>query len=248
MRDWAASGSADIVEAYTGWWALAGIDCAMGEEPVDWLKPAASPAQAPVTIFSAASAPAAAPVQRWPAELRAFARQLAEGQAEPERAWGSRTIAPLGETGAPLMIVSDLPDPEDMEADALLSGETGKLFDAMLTAVGLDRSRVYISSLCAARPPGGLWRDEDGSFLSARMRHHIGLVAPRKLLILGDRTAPLLLDAASSVGNGPLRCVNLDAGKVEAGAIAHPRMLLKRPAGKAECWRVMQYLIGDGHW
>lgn len=247
MRDWAASGTTDIVEAYGGWWALAGVDCAVAEAPVDWLKPVValsrSAAPSPVPL----STPAV-PAQRWPCDLGAFVAHLAEGGSEPERGWGPRVVLPTGEAGAPLMIVGDVPDPEDMDAGALFAGDAGKLLDAMLAAMGLPRERAYVASLCAARPPGGMWRDEDGAVLAARMRHHIGLVSPRKLLILGDRTAAMLLDAATPLGDGTLRCVNLDAGKVDAGAILHPRMLLRRPAAKAECWRVMQYLIGDGHW
>ena len=244
MRDRAALGPADIADAYMGWWALAGVDSAVSEIPYHWLKPAI--ASAPAALPSSIVPAAVAQGQRWPDQLDAFIAHLANGEGEPERAWGS-VVPPAGPQNAPLMVVSDVPDTDDVDAGMLLAGEAGKLFDAMLAAMGLNRQGDYGASLCAARPLGGLWRAGEQASLAARMRHHIGLVAPGKLLILGDRTAQLLLDAENRVGDGGLRFVNHDGVKVEAGAISHPRMLLRRPADKAECWRVMQYLIGDGH-
>lgn len=149
---------------------------------------------------------------------------------------------PVGPLNAPLMVISDMPDPADMDAGALLSARAGALLDAMLRAIGLERGDLHVASLFLTRPPGGMVETADLVASADRMRMHVALAGPRRLLLLGDRTA-----SALSL-NGPphgLRSFNHDGGNVPAIATIHPRLMLNRPAAKAECWQALQYLIEE---
>src|SRR3546814_14502365 len=66
---------------------------------------------------------------------------------------------------------------------------------------------------------------------AARMRTYVMLAAPRRLLLLGDRTIRALLPAADSGS----RVFNHDGGTLPVFATFHPRLLLGQPAAKAEC-------------
>src|SRR3546814_14738126 len=68
-------------------------------------------------------------------------------------------IVPEAVARADLMIISDMPDMEDMRAGALFSGRVGQLFDALLGAIGLQREAIYFCSLASTRPPGGMFDD-----------------------------------------------------------------------------------------
>lgn len=233
---------AAAADAYMAWWTLAGVDGAVGESPVNWLRPAIVPdAQG---VIRASSAPAVS--QEKPQSLDSFLNWLATDPAQPERRWPGAPILPTGEEAAALMVVTDLPDPADMAAGQLLAERAGLLFDAMLRAIGLDRSMIHLAALFTARPPGGMVEAADLAAVAERMRAHVALARPRRLLLLGDRTIRALLPTDAATTRDGLRDFNLEGGIVPAVATFHPRLLLTQPAAKAECWRALQSLIEEG--
>ncbi|WP_298396706.1 uracil-DNA glycosylase family protein [Sphingobium sp.] len=240
MRGSMQNEAALAADAYLAWWQLAGVECAVAEAPVNWLRP--------VTTAVSAPRPAAAatqPAQAKPQDLQAFHQWLESESDHPERRWPARALYPSGQADAPLMIITDMPDIADMDAGALFSDRAGTLFDAMLHAIGLKRADVYIASLFFARAPGGMVEAADIATAAARMRTHVHLARPRRLLLLGDRTIGAL---GTAIEDGPphsLRKFNHDGGIVPAVATFHPRLLLGQPAAKAECWRTLQSLIEE---
>ncbi|WP_255325614.1 MULTISPECIES: uracil-DNA glycosylase family protein [Sphingobium] len=235
MRGLLLENSAEAANAYMGWWNLAGVDCAVGEEPVDWLRPVQAPAPPAISV------PDDSPAQAKPASYEAFLTWLAENAAQPERRWPGAMILPQGPTNASLMVITDVPDPADVGAGALLSDRAGQLFDAMLRAIGLKRADIHLASLFLSRPPGAMVEASDLTAAAARMRTHVMLAAPRRLLLLGDRTIRTLLPAEET--GSPI--FNHDGGTLPVFATFHPRLLLGQPAAKAECWRVLQGLIEE---
>jgi uracil-DNA glycosylase len=230
---------ADAAGAYLAWWDMAGVDCATAEEPVNWLRPApavplAPPPSSPATV-------------KKPGSLQEFTDWLARDSAQPERRWPGTPILPQGQAGSPLMVITDMPDPADMDAGTLLADRAGRLFDAMLSAVGLSRESVYIASLFCARPPGGMVEAADLNAAADRMRTHVSLAIPGRLLLLGDRTIRTFLPVQDRQGMESLHFFNHDGGTVPALATFHPRLLLGQPAAKAECWRTLQRLVEDMH-
>lgn len=212
----------------------------MAEAPVNWLRPAPIAA-----VADSRSTAATVQARAKPQDLQAFLSALESESDHPERRWAGRPILPCGPVDAPLMIVSDMPDPADVEHGALLSERPGLLLDAMLRAIGLERDDVYIASLFFARPPGGMVEAGDLAIAATRMRTHIHLARPRRLLLLGDRTNRALLDADGGGAADGLRDLNHDGGILPAIATFHPRLLLTQPAAKAQCWRALQRLIEE---
>lgn len=226
---------ADAANAYMAWWSLAGVDCAMGEEPTNWLRPLQQPARIRAAV------PEDGPAQPRPQSLESFLTWLAQDAAQPERRWPGAAIMPAGPVDAPLMVITDMPDPADIGAGTLLSDRAGQLFDAMLRAIGLQRQDVHLASLFLSRPPGAMVEASDLAAAAARMRTYVMLAAPRRLLLLGDRTIRALLPATDSGS----RVFNHDGGTLPVFATFHPRLLLGQPAAKAECWHVLQGLIEE---
>jgi uracil-DNA glycosylase family 4 len=240
MRGSLLADTATAADAYMAWWSLAGVDCAVQETPVNWLRPFAVKAATAKSSIPDAASPV--PPAR-PDTLDAFQSWLATDASQPERSWTRPPIQPVGQPGAALMVVTDMPDATDMAAGQLLSDRSGALFDAMLRAIGLDRSDIYLTALTLARPPGGMLEAGDIGGIVERMRAHVALAAPRHLLILGDRTIRALLPTDGGMAADGLRPFNHDGGIVPAVATFHPRLLLSQPAAKAECWRHLQSLL-----
>lgn len=230
---------AAAADAYLAWWQLAGVDCAVAETPVDWLRPVSS------RPSGAQGVPSAAPVVEKPRTLESFLDWLANDPAQPERRWSSTQIAPVGASNAALMVVTDMPDPADLGEARLLADRAGTLFDAMLRAIGLDRGAIHLASLFTARPPGGMVEASDLATAATRMRTHVALAQPRRLLLLGDRTIRALIASGDGAPASGLRDFNHDGGNVPVIATFHPRLLLTQPAAKAECWTILQSLIEE---
>lgn len=223
-------------ESLVAWWREAGVDSLVGDEPFDWLA-----REAPVVARTATPAPP--PPAALPATLDAFQAWLAAGVDLPDTRWGPRRIAPAGDPASGLMVVVDQPEPGD--ADQLFAGDVGRLFDRMLAAVGRDRGSVYLASLAAVRAPGGLVDPESGARLAEIMRHHIGLAAPRRVLLMGNAASRALCGMDLRDARGAIRQINTPAGKVEAVATYAPRLLFQQPAAKAEAWKDLRLFVGD---
>jgi len=231
----------DVIASAVGWWAEAGLDTLADEQPRDWLAPPARPAPAqPAAAHPAPAAPPAA-AAALPGGLDALHALLATGDYMPQPAPPGRRIAPSGTPGAALMIIADMPDADD--AGTLFAGETAKLFDAMLAAMGLDRAGLYLAPFSPARAAGRIAPDQ-GEALATLMRRHISFAAPKALMLFGDEPARWLIGPEALQNRGGLREVNHDGGTVPAIATFHPRHLRRMPALKASAWTDMRLLLG----
>jgi uracil-DNA glycosylase family 4 len=246
MRGQYQDQAAVAADAYLAWWRLAGVECAVAEAPVDWLRPVSAPqvasGRAPDRIHEPAPH-----ISEKPGTLELFQHWIASDSGQPERRWPGPVLLPTGPADAPLMIITDMPDAADMAAGTLMGDAAGRLLDAMLRAIGLKRDDVHVGSLFFSRPPGGMVEASDLITIAERVRLHVSLARPRRLLLLGDRTKRALIAANDGMDAKGLRDFNHQGGIVPAVATFHPRLLLTQPMAKAECWQDLQSLIEDRH-
>jgi DNA polymerase len=177
------------VDALMAWWTLAGVDAVVGERPANWLRPIGTAAGA----AGGASQVAASLTDSLPDNLDAFHAWLATSPAVAEAGWHGNRVLPVGNHAAPLMVILDVPDQADGAVAGLLADEGDTLLTAILRAIGIDRNAAYICSLAVLRPAGGVMDADMIARLGKRMRHHIALVSPSALLILGDATSRALV-------------------------------------------------------
>ncbi|WP_019832963.1 uracil-DNA glycosylase family protein [Sphingomonas sp. PR090111-T3T-6A] len=235
----------DVIASALGWWADAGVDNLADDATRDWLAPPPPRLEMAATApIAPASAPAAAPEPAGlPDTIEALQTLLATGSYMPNAAPPGRRVGPSGAAGAELMIVADMPDPGDGEAGHLFGAETGRLFDAMLAAMGRDRARIYTAPLSPARIAGRI-DEKQGEALARLMRRHIALAKPKALILFGDEAARWLIGPDALSSRGGLRMVQHDEGSVPAIATFHPRHLRRMPALKGAAWADMRLLLG----
>ncbi|WP_343526805.1 uracil-DNA glycosylase [Sphingomonas sp.] len=235
------------------WWHDAGVDLLVEDEPRDWkaAEPARPAAFAPAGLAQPSSTPTSVPVgpaiapsTLLPDTLEAFlAWRLSD--AAPEADWDGVSLTATGPANAPLMVLVDCPDRDDGEAGQILSGACGRLFDRMLAAIGQSRETVHLAAVCARRPLAG--RAPAG--LEARLAeialHHVGLIAPRALLLLGNAASRAVLGTELTSARGHSHAVDHKSGQSRAVASFHPRFLIEKPMAKAESWRDLQRVMGD---
>ena len=228
--------SAMQIDGLLAWWVLAGVDTPVSEEPVGWLRP---PERPPVT-GAADSAPTGA--ARFPGTLSAFQDFLAASADLDESAWPGHRVLPKGPSAPKLMIIVDAPDSAASQTDALFGSDAERLLARITGAVGLHIDDCYVASLSLVAPLAGVMAAPLLGRLAERMRHHIGLVAPTALLLLGDQASRALISTEGTETGKNLPFVNHSDGIVPAASVAHPRVMLGQPSAKAEAWRALQGL------
>ncbi len=228
------------------WWHEAGVDTLVDDVPRDWFaapEPLVVPAAVPVAPVAA---PSAMPL------LFADFLNWRSGAEVPEADWSGVSLAAVGPADATVMVLADCPDRDDGDAGALLSGASGRLLDRMLTAIGLTRDEVHLAAVCAKRPTAGRIQSEVEARLSEIAKHHIALVAPERLLLLGNAASRAILGMELQAARGRLHGFNHKTAQTGAGNAAdmtsvvtsfHPRFLIEKPAAKAEAWKDLQMLM-----
>lgn len=238
-------GLGEQLAAALDWWRDAGVDGDLQDEPQRWLaesapEPAlaesAATASRPAKPQPAPAIPAEpAPLDRsnWPADLDSFA-QWWLSEAWLDHGQTSARVPPRGVQGADLMIV--VPEPEPGDSERLLSGPQGRLLDAMLAAMGLAPEAVYLASALPRHTPHADWAGLAHAGMGAVLRHHVSLVAPRRLLVFGPNVSSLLDTAPANKAEHSAKLHHLGIS-VPLLALRELAILLERPRWKAGVWQ-----------
>ena len=214
--------------------------------------------------------PAAAPVWRRPMDatpmaadalvrqaeaLAAEATTLAELRARWETlpgcglaATASRMIFSSGTPGAPVLLAGGAPDADDERAGEAFAGSHGRLLDAMLRAIGLDRGGVYMINVVPWRPPGNrVPTPLELALCLPFARRHVALADPALILCLGERAAQPLLDTRDPISRlrGRWMSYEGDAKTVKTLVTFSPGILLKQPIQKRRAWADLLMLAAE---
>ncbi|MEP7349032.1 MAG: uracil-DNA glycosylase [Sphingorhabdus sp.] len=236
--------ASDMIESLSSWWALAGVDAAVSNVPVEWLALDVKPeASLPAPLETAARPEL--PVEKkaeWPQDIEILRAMIAGDATLPGNAFSNGIIVPVGPAVCELMVVSDLPDPDELTNGKLGSGASGKLLERMLAAIGIRLADCYWTAFATTIPAAGALPDAALPELADFVRHQISLVDPKQILLVGSVACRALLGAELMEARGRLGEINYIGGKKAALTTFHPRTLLARPQMKAQAWKDLQML------
>jgi DNA polymerase len=227
------------------WWADAGVDTLVDESPRDWLRAPEKPAASAPASFASTPPPTIEAEEPLPGQLDLFQAWLRDSERLPFASPSAPRVCPAGDPAAGLMILAEMPSAEDCGAGALISGEAGRLFDRMLAAIGRDRSSIYLAALSCLRSPDGRLSSDAAKNCASLARHHVGLAAPRVLLLLGDACSKALLGLPMAQARGRWHEIATHAGPVKTIVTIPPNYLLNQPRAKAHVWADLQMLIEE---
>jgi uracil-DNA glycosylase len=217
------------------WWHDAGVDARVDDAPRNWLAPPFAAPAAPIAV-------APQPRDALPETLESFL-VYRSGADAPEAGWPGMRVAASGPENAALMILVDCPEKDDREC--LMDGAVGRLFDRMLAAIGHSRETVHLAAVAHARPLAGRLPRDTQERLAALARHHIALVGPKRVIVMGDAASRAICAVDVRDARGRLQPLNHRSGQmIDVVSTYHPRLLIERPALKAEAWRDLQLAIG----
>ena len=105
-----------------------------------------------------------------------------------------------GNPAAKIMLIGEAPGKDEDRTGVPFVGSAGQLLDQMLSSVGLDRTKVYISNIMPWRPPGNRPpTDEEIDMMRPFMEKHISLIAPDVILTLGGTATKTLLQTKEGI-------------------------------------------------
>ncbi|WP_018078735.1 uracil-DNA glycosylase [Thiobacillus denitrificans] len=142
----------------------------------------------------------------------------------------------VGDRNADWLIIGEAPGADEDRLGEPFVGQAGKLLDAMLAAISLQRGdNVYIANLLKSRPPGN--RNPEPDEVAACRPYllaQIELIQPKLILALGRFAAQNLLDTDEAIGRLRGRVHRFQG--VPLVVTYHPAYLLRNLADKARAW------------
>lgn len=258
---------APTVQQLLAFYLEAGVDCALGDDPVDRL---AEPDSVPVAAAAAPReivpprglreiqppppAPPRADIALAPDQAISSAREAARTAPSLEalrhmlenfdgcalKHTATRLVFADGNPQARVMFVGEAPGrDEDIEGLPFV-GRSGKLLDRMIAAIGLDRSKAYIANVIPWRPPGNRTpTPQETQICLPFIQRQIELVNPDVLVTLGNPSTQTLLSTREGIMRTRGKWFDYDTGTRTIRAIAtfHPAYLLRSPSYKRMTWQ-----------
>ncbi len=165
----------------------------------------------------------------------------------------TQTVFGVGDENAEWMLIGEAPGAEEDRLGDPFVGQAGRLLDAMLAAIDLDRANnVYIANVLKCRPPGNRNpAPEEVAQCAPHLLRQIELVRPKLILAMGRFAAQTLLGTDASIASLRGR-LHRYAG-VPLVVTYHPAYLLRTLPDKAKAWedlvfaRRMMEKIGTEH-
>ncbi|WP_430425997.1 uracil-DNA glycosylase [Phenylobacterium sp.] len=253
--------NAAVAESLLAFWADAGVDAMLLDEPFDRIEagkvippprpaPAAplaavpamrksGPPQPDISTALAQAEAAAAAAQ----DLEALVAAIAAFEGCPLRYEGAATQAVVyrGDPKAALMVIGEGPGADEDAVGQPFVGRAGKLLDRMLLAAGLQ-DRVFITNTVFWRPPGNRTpTPAEQAICAPFLERIIALVRPRMLLLAGGASAKSLLKREEGILSLRGRWLDWRSadGQMELPAMPtlHPAFLLRQPGAKKRAWQ-----------
>jgi DNA polymerase len=254
---------------YLRWLIDAGADEAIVEEPVNRF--AVSPraaVPAPERVSAAArevrgqlfpqdssakkSAAQAVSLSTAPGAARALAQScitLAELKAALANFDGcelkrhaTNTVFADGVPSGRIMLIGEAPGRDEDLQGLPFVGRAGKLLDRMLGAIGLDRTKVYITNVLNWRPPQNREpTPEEAAICLPFLHRHIELADPQLLILLGAVSVRHVLGINEGIlrlrGRWDLYQSATLNRAIPVMPTLHPAYLLRQPGAKRLAWR-----------
>ncbi|MDO8931976.1 MAG: uracil-DNA glycosylase [Rhodocyclaceae bacterium] len=162
-----------------------------------------------------------------------------------------QAVLGVGDVAADWLFVGEGPGADEDERGEPFVGQAGKLLDAMLAAIDLQRGRgVYIANTVKCRPPGNRTPEaEETAACWPFLARQIALIQPKLIIALGKPAAQTLLQTEVKVGAARGQLFSHQG--IPLIVTYHPAYLLRTLPDKAKAWedlcfmrRTMRGLVG----
>ena len=144
-----------------------------------------------------------------------------------------------GNPKSKIMLIGEAPGANEDQEGLPFVGRAGQLLDKMLSAIDLDRKKVYISNIINFRPPENRrpTEQEIQRYLPFITRH-IEVINPKILVLLGSTAMNALIGSDHVISKIRGKWIHKQFGTCKTSVIItfHPAFLMRQPAQKKMAW------------
>ena len=144
-----------------------------------------------------------------------------------------------GNPKSKIMLIGEAPGANEDDEGLPFVGRAGILLDKMLTAINLDRKKVYISNIINYRPPENRRpTDEEIKRYLPFITKHIEIINPKILVLLGSTAMNALIGNDVVISKMRGKWIEKEFGNCKTSVIItfHPAFLMRQPAQKKMSW------------
>lgn len=150
----------------------------------------------------------------------------------------------VGNPHAHVMFIGEAPGADEDAKGEPFVGRAGKLLDKMISAMGFDRSDVYIANVVKCRPPEN--RDPKGEEEEACLpflKRQIRTIAPEVIVTLGRVSTRALMPQLEDESLSKIHGKVYEWEGISLVPTFHPAFLLRTPSGKPYAWRDLKAVL-----
>lgn len=143
----------------------------------------------------------------------------------------------VGSVDADWMFVGEAPGAEEDRQGLPFVGRAGRLLNAMLLAVNMEREQVYIANVLKCRPPNN--RDPQGVEVrecEPYLHQQVVQIRPKIIIALGRFAAQSLLKTTRPIGKLRGEVFHYADTSIPLVVTYHPAYLLRNPVDKRKAW------------
>ena len=144
-----------------------------------------------------------------------------------------------GNPKSKIMLIGEAPGANEDDEGLPFVGRAGMLSDKMLTAINLDRKKIYISNIINYRPPENRRpTDEEIKRYLPFITKHIEIINPKILVLLGSTAMNALIGNDVVISKMRGKWIEKEFGNCKTSVIItfHPAFLMRQPAQKKMSW------------
>ena len=144
-----------------------------------------------------------------------------------------------GNPKSKIMLIGEAPGANEDEEGLPFVGRAGALLDKMLSAIDLNRKKVYISNIINFRPPDNRRpTEEEIKRYLPFITKHIEIISPKILVLLGSTAMNALIGNEVVISKMRGKWIEKNFGNCKTSVIItfHPAFLMRQPAKKKLAW------------
>ena len=222
---------------------LSGVDITCGNTPLclsSQTAPVSRPAVSGLSISSLSAAQNAEDLCSRITTMEELKEAMENFEGCALKNTASHTVIGDGNPSAKIMFIGEAPGAEEDLIGKAFVGRSGQLLDKIMSAIGLNRSIVYICNVLPWRPPGNRTpSDTEISVCLPFLKKQIEIVNPDYILTLGVAAANTLLNMGETMSHIRGRWLEYETTtqkKIKVMATYHPAYLLRTPQQKSKVW------------
>ena len=144
-----------------------------------------------------------------------------------------------GNPKSKIMLIGEAPGANEDQEGLPFVGRAGQLLDKMLSAIDLNRKKVYISNIINYRPPENRRpSEEEMKRYLPFIKRHIEIINPKILVLLGSTAMNALIGNEVVISKMRGKWIEKQFGSCRTSVIItfHPAFLMRQPGQKKMAW------------